>query len=73
MDSNVVLIFASQILGVNKDASDRDIKRAYHKLALKHHPDKSPACKNSQESAGCKKSNRNFMKISQVAVKMYLR
>eukprot|EP00291_Cryptomonas_curvata_P023342 CAMPEP_0172163500 /NCGR_PEP_ID=MMETSP1050-20130122/7306_1 /TAXON_ID=233186 /ORGANISM="Cryptomonas curvata, Strain CCAP979/52" /LENGTH=131 /DNA_ID=CAMNT_0012833697 /DNA_START=50 /DNA_END=442 /DNA_ORIENTATION=- len=54
-----------KILGVNKGASDREIKRAYHKLALKHHPDKSPACKDSQESAGCKKSNRNFMKISQ--------
>ena len=29
------------ILGVSKDASEDDIRRAYHKLALKHHPDKN--------------------------------
>lgn len=28
------------ILGVPKDASDADIKKAFKKLALKHHPDK---------------------------------
>lgn len=28
------------LLGVNKSASSSDIKHAYHKLALKYHPDK---------------------------------
>ena len=29
------------ILGVSKDASQDEIRHAYHKLALKHHPDKN--------------------------------
>jgi len=29
-----------EVLGVARDATDSQIKRAYHKLAMVHHPDK---------------------------------
>ena len=38
-----------EVLGVDKGASDADIKKAFRKLARKYHPDVNPGDKEAEE------------------------
>ncbi len=53
-----------EILGVSKDASDDELKRAYRKLAKKYHPDANTGDNKAQAEAKFKEVNEAYSVLS---------
>ena len=51
-----------EVLGVSQGASDGDIKKAYRRIAMKHHPDRNPDNKEAEEKF--KEANEAFEVLS---------
>ena len=52
------------LLGIKKNASENDIKKAYRKLALKYHPDKAPEDKKEEYEENFKKISEAYSVLS---------
>ena len=53
-----------EILGVNRDADDDAIKKAYRKLAMKHHPDRNPEDKSKGAEEKFKEAKEAYEMLS---------
>ena len=38
-----------EVLGVDKNASDADVKKAFRRIAMKYHPDRNPDSKDAED------------------------
>ncbi len=53
-----------EILGVDKNATESEIKKSYRKLALKYHPDKAPESKKKEYEEKFKELSRAYRVLS---------
>lgn len=57
---------AYSVLGVRRDASDKELRKAYHRLALRLHPDKLVHLKTHEEKQEAKEKFQSLQKIFSV-------
>lgn len=58
-----------ELLGIHRNATDAEIKRAYRRLAHEHHPDKNPGDKSAEEKF--KEINEAYVVLSDAQKRAY--
>ena len=53
-----------EVLGLAKNASDEEIKKAYRKLAMKHHPDRNHGDDNKKSEEQFKEAKEAYEMLS---------
>src|SRR5215218_10558125 len=54
-----------EVLGVAKNASDEEIKKAYRKLAMKHHPDRNQGSASKASEEAFKEAKEAYEMLSE--------
>ena len=57
-----------EVLSVSRDADDDAIKKAYRRLAMKHHPDRNPDDKSAEEKFKEAKEAYEILRVASIYI-----
>ena len=69
VDEEDVEFYLYTLLGVDEDATEKQIKKAYHKASMKYHPDRNPGDKAAEAEEMFKKVAKAYEILSDPEMK----